>query len=98
MSRVLLLNDLGPVSRKSHKLFGSDKPFLKLRSAYSRKLVFYYDFKIRKGKFVAKFHVWKSLCFCDTKEILSPEIRPKSFGSFVKCAPGLKRHGHLVVF
>ena len=39
--------------------FGPEKPFLNLQSAYSRKLVFYYDFKIRKSKFVAKFHAWK---------------------------------------
>ena len=43
-----------PISRKSQKLFGPDKPFLKLQ---------YFDFKIRKGKFVAKFHAWKRLCF-----------------------------------
>ena len=53
--------DLGPVSRKSRKLFGPEKPFQKLRSAYSKRLVFYYDFKIREGKFIAKFHVWKRL-------------------------------------
>ena len=31
---------LGPVSRKSRKLFGPEKPFVKLRPAYSVKLVF----------------------------------------------------------
>ena len=30
----------GPVSRKSRKLFGTEKPLLKLRPAYSVKLVF----------------------------------------------------------
>ena len=49
----------GPVSRNSRKLFRPEKPFLKLRSAYSEKLVFCYDLKIRKVKFVAKFHTWK---------------------------------------
>ena len=33
--------DQGPVSRKSRKLFGSEKPFVKLRPAYSVKLVFH---------------------------------------------------------
>ena len=31
---------LGPVSRKSRELFGPEKPFVKLRPAYSVKLVF----------------------------------------------------------
>ena len=44
------------LSRKSRKLSGSEKPFQKLRSAYSRKLAFDYDFKIWKGKLVVKFH------------------------------------------
>ena len=78
---------LGPVSRKSRKLFGPEKPFVKLQTAYSKKLVFYYDFKIRKGKFVAKFHAWKRLRM---KGIMSPEMRPKSFGSFEKRAPGTR--------
>ena len=30
----------GPVSRKSRELFGPEKPFVKLRPAYSVKLVF----------------------------------------------------------
>ena len=47
---------LGPVSRKSRKLFGPEKPFKKLRSAYSENLAFYYDFKILKDRFVVKFH------------------------------------------
>ena len=36
---------LGPVSRKSRKLFGPEKPFVKLRPAYSVKLVFSYVVK-----------------------------------------------------
>ena len=53
----------GPVSRKSRKRFGPEKAFLKLPPAYSKRLVFNYDFKIRTGKFVAKFHAWKRLRF-----------------------------------
>ena len=51
----------GPVSRKSRKFFRPEKPFLKLQTAYSIKLVFHYDFKMRKGKLVAKFHACKCL-------------------------------------
>ena len=41
----------GPVSRKSRELFWSEKPFVKLRPAYSVKLVFSYvvkEIKIKK--------------------------------------------------
>ena len=53
------------LSRKSRKLSGREKSFQKLRSAYSRKLAFSYDFKIRKGKLVAKFHSWERLRLWD---------------------------------
>ena len=36
---------LWPVSRKSRELFGPEKPFVKLRPAYSVKLVFSYVVK-----------------------------------------------------
>ena len=36
---------LGPVSRKSRELFGPEKPFVKLRPAFSVKLVFSYVVK-----------------------------------------------------
>ena len=45
------------LSRKFRKLFGPEKPFQKLQSAYFKKLAFYYDFKIREGKLVAKFYL-----------------------------------------
>ena len=54
------------LSRKSQKLSGPEKPFQKLRSAYSRKLASYYDFKIRKGELIAKCHSWKCFCLSDT--------------------------------
>ena len=68
--------DLGPVSRKS------------LRPAYSVKLVFSYVVKRIKIKITAKFRASRRLRFEDTKRIMSPEIRPKSFGTFEKPAPG----------
>ena len=76
----------GPVSRKSRELFGPEKPFVKLRPAFSGKLVFSYVVKGIKIK-TAKFRASRLLRFEDTKRIMSPEIRPKSFGTFEKRAP-----------
>ena len=77
---------LGPVSRKSRDLFGPEKPFVKLRPAFSGKLVFSYVVKGIKIKITAKFRASRLLRFEDTKRIISPEIRPKSFGTFEKQA------------
>ena len=79
---------LGPVSRKPRELFGPEKPLLKLRPAYSVKLIFSYVVKGVKVKIIAKFRASRRLRFEDTKRIMSPEIRPKSFGTFEKQAPG----------
>ena len=80
----------GPVSRKSRKLFGPEKPFSKLRPPYSVKLVFFpYIVKGIKIKITAKFRASRRLRFEDTKSIMTPEMRPKSFGTFEKQAPGL---------
>ena len=86
----LLNSSLGPVSRKSRKLFGPEKPFVKLRPAYSAKLVFSYVVKgIKiKIKITAKFRASRRLTFEDTKRIMSPEMHPKSFGTSEKQAPG----------
>ena len=86
---LLDISDQGPVSRKSRELFGPEKPFVKLRPAYSIKLVFSYVVKGIKIKITAKFRASRRLRFEDTKRIMSPEIRPKSFGTFEKQAPGL---------
>ena len=77
----------GPVSRKSRELFGPEKPVVKLRPAYSVKLVFSYVVKGIKVKITAKFRASRRLRFEDTKRIVSPEISPKSFGTFEKQAP-----------
>ena len=45
----------GTLVHFSGPFFGPEKPFYKLRSAYSKNLAFYYDVKIRKGKFVENF-------------------------------------------
>ena len=77
----------GLVSRNSRELFGPEKPFVKLRPAYSVKLVFSYDVKGTKIKITAKFRATRRLPFEDTKRIMSPEMCPKSFGTFEKRAP-----------
>ena len=79
----------GPVSRKSRKLFGPEKPFVKFRPAYSVKLVFSYVVKGIKIKTTAKFCASRRPRFEDEKRIMSPEMLPKSFGTFEKRAPGL---------
>ena len=58
-------------------------PFVKLRPAYSIKLVFSYVVKGIKIKITAKFRASRRLRFKDTKRIMSPEFR-----DFVKLAPG----------
>ena len=63
-----------------------EKPFLKLRPAYSVKLVFSYAVKGIKIKITTKFRALKGLSSEDTKRIMSPEMRPKSFGTFEKRA------------
>ena len=78
------------VSRKSGELFGPEKPVVKLRPAYSVKLVFSYVVKGLKVEITAKFRASRRLRFEDTKRIISLEMRPKSFGTFEKGAPGLK--------
>ena len=40
-------------------------------------------------KITAKFRASRRLSFEDTKKIMSPEMRPKSFGTFEKQAPVL---------
>ena len=64
-----------------------EKPFVKLRTAYSVRLVFSYIVKGIKIKITAKFRASRRLRFEDTKRIMAPEIRPKSFGTFEKQAP-----------
>ena len=81
---------LGPVSRKSRELFGPEKLFVKLRPAYSVKLIVSYVVKGIKIEITAKFRPSRRLRFENTKRIMSLEIRPKRFGTFEKQAPGLR--------
>ena len=65
--------DQGPVSRKSRRLYGPEKPFVKLRPAHSAKLISSYVVKWINIKIIAKFHVTEHLRFEDTRRIMSPE-------------------------
>ena len=78
----------GPVSRKSRKRFAPEKPFVKLRPACSLKLVFSYVVKGIEREITAKFRASRRLRFEDTMRIMSPEMLPKSSGTFEKRAPG----------
>ena len=85
---------LGPVSRKSRDLFGPEKPFVKLQSAFLffLKSRSFYIFLIRKIKRIEKFDGLKSLRCEDMEGIVAPEKGPKSFGTFEKQAPGQHRY------
>ena len=83
----------GPFLESPEKFSGPKNPFVKVRPAYSVKLVFSYLVKGIKIKIIAKFRASRRLCFENTKRIMSPEIRPTSFGTFEKQTPGLKSLG-----
>ena len=61
-------------------LKSAEKPFVKLQSSNSLKLVFSYLLKRIKIKITAEFHVSR-------RHIMSPEMRPKRLGTFEKRAP-----------
>jgi len=66
-------DDQACVSQKTRKLYGPEKPFVKLRPAYSVKLVFLYVVKGIKIKITATFCDTEQFRFEDTKRIISPE-------------------------
>ena len=77
----------GPFLLSPENFSGPEKPFVKLRPAYSVKLVFSYVVKGIKMKITGKFHLSRRLRFKHIKRIKSPEMRPKSLGTFEKRAP-----------
>ena len=81
---VHLLKNLGSAPRKTRTLFGPVKPFVKLRPAYSVRLIFSYVLKGIKVKITAKSAALRRLRFEDTKKIMSPGLSPKRFGTFEK--------------
>ena len=69
------LRHLGPVSRKSRKRFGPEKPFVKLRPTNCVKLVFSY---VVKGiKITARFRASRRLSF---EELCHPKCARKVSG------------------
>ena len=77
-----------PVSRKSRKFLGPEKPFLKLRLAHSVKLVFSYVVKGTKIKITAKFRILRRLRFEDTKRTVTRNA-PEKFRDFRETGQGL---------
>ena len=71
------------VSQKTRKLSEPEKQFVKLRPAYSIKLVFPYVVKAIKIKITAKFRDMEHLRFEDTKRIMS-----QNFRDFRETGPG----------
>ena len=67
------------MSRKSRKLFGPEKPFVKFQTAHSVKLVFSYVIKAKQIKITATFRAPGRLRFEDTKKMMSPKIRLSCF-------------------
>ena len=67
---AIIENFQAAVSRNCPKLFGPEKRFLKLRPAYSVKLVFSFVVKGIKIKVTAKFRASRRLRFEDTKRIM----------------------------
>ena len=61
-------------------------PFVKLQPSYSVNLIFSYVVKGIQIKITLKFLASSSRHFEDTKRIMSPEMRPKSFETFEKRA------------
>lgn len=65
-----------------------EKPYVKLRLAFSVKLIFSRVAKGRKIKITAKFLASRRFHFEDAKGIMSPEMRANSFRTLEKRAPG----------
>ena len=59
----------------------------RVRKAIRKITVFSYVVKGMKRKITAKFSASRHLRFEDTKRIMSPEIRPKSFVTFEERVP-----------
>ena len=80
----------GPVSGKFGKLCGPEKSFVKLRPAYSVKLVFLHVVKGITIKITAKFCASRRIRFEDTKRIVTRNAPRKVPGTLEKRAPGAK--------
>ena len=63
----VIFTNQGPVSRKSRKLLGPEKPFVRLQPAYSVKLVLLYVAKGIRMKITSKFRASRRLLNCVTR-------------------------------
>ena len=77
----------GPVSRKSRKLFGSEKPFVNLRPAYSIKLVFVICCKENKNWNNCKVSCLEAPSFWRYKENYITRNTPEKFRDFRETGP-----------
>ena len=73
---------------ESPKTFRAREDFRKIATSYLLKLVFSYVVKGIKIKITSKFRALRRLSLALTKRTMSPKMRPKSFGTFEKRAPG----------
>ena len=74
------------------KTFRARKAIRKTPTRLSRKAGPFICCTGNKIKTTAKFRAFRRLRFEDTKRIMSPEMRPKSFGTFEKRAPDTRSH------
>jgi len=79
---------------KVPKRFGPEKPVVKLRPAYSVKLVFSYVVKGIKIKITAKFRASRRLRFEDTKRIVTRNT-PEKFRDFRETGPSFSTYTDL---
>ena len=77
----------GPFLESTEGFSGHENPFIKLRLAYSLKLVFSYVVQGIKISITGEFCALTSLCSECIKRIMSLEKHPQSFGTFEKRAP-----------
>ena len=88
--KIQIITDQGPVSRKSRKLFGPEKPFVKLRPAYSVKLIFSYVVKGIKIKKKQSFVPRDGFVLKTQRESCHPKCARK--------VSGLSRNGPLILY
>ena len=89
MNIYLHSSSLGARFSKVPKTFLARKAIRKTPTAYSVKLVFSLCFKGNENLNNCKVSCLKTPSFKGTKRIMSPEMRPKRFGTFEKRAPGV---------
>ena len=80
----------GPVSRKSRELSGPEKPFVKLRPAYSVKLIFSHVVKVIKNKNNGKVSCLETPSLRRYKENYLTRNTPEKFRDFRETDPRVR--------